>query len=66
MISTFGLFLTGGKSFFEFTLDVDNKNLEITKVFLEKNFKLWLYDKNSALVAEFMLGLSKNNNVIKN
>lgn len=40
----------------KFALDIINENLRIFKIFLEKSLKLWLYDKNSALIVALVLG----------
>ena len=50
---------------FKLILDIINKNLREIEIFLEKNLKFRLRDKNGALVAIFILNLSKINSAIK-
>ena len=42
-----------------------NKDLEIFKMFLEKGFKIKLYDKNDIYVLVFILSLFEANDIIK-
>lgn len=51
--------------FFELTLDIVNKSLEISEIFLEKDFEIELYNKNGALVIAIMLGPPDANSAIK-
>ena len=51
--------------FFKLILYIINKILRISKVFLKKNFKIKLYDKNSALIVVFVLSPPKINNTIE-
>ena len=47
------------------TLNIINKDLKISKIFLKKDFKIRLYDKSNILMAMLMLGTFETNNVIK-
>lgn len=47
--------------FFIFTLNIVNKGLKISKIFLEKSIKVGPRDQNGALMAMFVLGLSEAN-----
>ena len=50
---------------FKLILDIDNKGLKISRIFLKKDFELWLYNKNDILIVVFIINLSKNNSIIK-
>lgn len=41
---------------FKLTLNVINKSLEISEVFLEKSFEFKLYDRSGTLIPVIMLG----------
>lgn len=49
----------------ELALDIINKSLKISKVFLKCDFKIRLHNKSSTLVVILILGLLKANNTIK-
>ena len=51
--------------FFKLTLNIINKSLRIFKVFLEKNFKIELYNKNNILMVALILDLFEVNNTIE-
>lgn len=43
----------------KFTLDIINKNLEVSKVLLKKVFKVWLYDKSGTFIVALILSSLK-------
>ena len=47
------------------TLDIMNKGLGITKVFLKEDFEYWLYDWNDNLVATLMFSPLKAKNAME-
>ena len=49
----------------KFTPNIINKSLRILKYFLEKSFKVRLYNKNDALIMLFMISLSKTKGAIE-
>ena len=49
----------------KFTLNVINKSLEISKVFLKNIFKLSLCDRSDALIAALVLCISKTDYATK-
>ena len=49
----------------QLTLDIVNKSLGTSEILLDKDFKLWLHNISSTLVAVFVLSLSKIDGVIE-
>ena len=49
----------------QLTLDIMNKGLGITKVFLKEDFEYWLYDWNDNLVATLMFSPLKPKNAME-
>ena len=51
--------------FFKLILDIINKSLKVSKVLLEKSFKVRLCNKNGILIAMLVLGPFKANSTTK-
>lgn len=53
------------KIFSKLILNVIDKSIKVSKVFLEEDFKVGLCDISSTFIVIFMLGLSENNYTTK-
>ena len=62
---SFGFLLIGIRSFSKLILDIVNKDLRISKIFLKESFKVKLCNRNSILITAFIIGLSKVDGAIK-
>ena len=63
--SILGFFQLVLKVFLKFTLDIINKSLKISKIFLKQGFKFWPYNKTDIVIIIGILSSLKIDNIIK-
>ena len=53
------------KIYFKLIIDVDDESLRVFNIFLEQNLEVRSFNRSDTLMIVFMLGLSKDNDIIK-